>query len=141
VPNDCQRTPKRPRGFCRGKVPLATKQSAQSKSSERIRTVKAASNEFFVTALSDVAKLPDANLKPTQLEDVLRAAVGSGSVDLPSRIGVRLDFPSDLPSVLVDENQIVIAFKNLIRDARDSMASSVSVRLEARCILGQADST
>jgi two-component system sensor kinase FixL len=82
-----------------------------------------------VTALSDVAKLPDANLKGTQLEGVLRAAVSS--VGLPSRIAVNFDFPDELPEVLVDENQIVIAFKNLIRNARDAMADEGTLSIEA----------
>ena len=82
-----------------------------------------------VTALSDVAKLPDATLQATQLEKTLRGAVSV--VGLPSRISVEFDFPEDLPDVLVDESQIVIAFKNLIRNARDAMAGEGKLAIGA----------
>jgi two-component system sensor kinase FixL len=82
-----------------------------------------------VTALSDVAKLPDANLKATRLGETLRTAVGS--VGLPSRISVEFEFGKSLPDVLVDESQIMIAFKNLIRNARDAMPGKGTLSLQA----------
>lgn len=72
-----------------------------------------------VAALSDVAMLPDANLKSTELERVLRAAVGV--TDLPPEIDIVFDLPDDLPEVMVDESLIAIVLKNLILNARDAM--------------------
>lgn len=72
-----------------------------------------------VTALSDVAKLPDAELRPTDVGAVLRTTLAS--IGLPDRIQVDISLDENLPPVLADENQIVIAFANLIRNARDAM--------------------
>ncbi len=82
-----------------------------------------------VTALSDVAKLPETYVKPTNLALVLRSAVGS--VGLPDNISVELQFPADLPDVMADENQIVIAFKNLIRNARDAMPNGGQLKIDS----------
>lgn len=72
-----------------------------------------------VTALSDVARLPEANLTPVDLVPLIKNAVSSTKV--PDNVQVVFQFPEDLPTVMVDENQIVIAIKNLIRNARDAM--------------------
>lgn len=72
-----------------------------------------------VTALSDVARLPEANLTPVDMEEIVQTAVSS--FGLLSNIQIALDLPKDLPKVLVDEQQIVIAIKNLIRNAREAM--------------------
>jgi two-component system sensor kinase FixL len=72
-----------------------------------------------VTALSDVAKLPEANLQSIDLAALLTQMVRG--MQLSDPIETSCQFPSDVPLVLADENQIVIAFKNLIRNARDAM--------------------
>lgn len=72
-----------------------------------------------VTALSDVAKLPEPNLRPLSINSQLREVVRTTS--LPSTIEVTWDLPDDLPDVIVDENQIPIVFRNLVRNARDAM--------------------
>ena len=73
-----------------------------------------------VTALSDVAKLPEAILNPVDLRPVLKSVVDA--IDIPSNVKTSIDLPDDLPKVMVDENQIAIAFKNLVRNARDAMS-------------------
>ena len=83
-----------------------------------------------VTALSDVARLPEANLKPVDIASVLRAAVHS--IQLPAGIVVEYDFAADLPPVMVDDSQIVIAIKNLIRNARDAMPEGGTLTIRAR---------
>lgn len=80
-----------------------------------------------VTALSDVAKLPEANLRSTNLPEFLKSAVSS--IGLASNVEVKFDFDEVIPEVLVDENQIVIAFKNLIRNARDAMRDGGTITL------------
>jgi two-component system sensor kinase FixL len=82
-----------------------------------------------ITALSDVAKLPEAFLRPVEMEPLLRSVIGS--VNLPSEIEVVYDLPEPLPVVLADENQIAIAFRNLIRNARDAMPDGGTVTLSA----------
>ena len=82
-----------------------------------------------VTALSDVAKIPDANLIPLNIYSVITAAVKS--ISIPSEIDVEIELPSDLPKVLVDESQIIIAWKNLIRNARDAIQGSGRITVTA----------
>ena len=82
-----------------------------------------------MTALSDVAKLPDARLVPTAMGRVLYAVVKS--ISLPGNVAVVFELSDDLPDVLVDESQIAIAFKNLVRNARDAMPDGGTVTLGA----------
>lgn len=72
-----------------------------------------------IAALTDVAKLPEALLRPLDMQPVLRSVIGS--VNLPPNIIVEFDLPDSLPIVLADEHQIAIAFRNLVRNARDAM--------------------
>ncbi len=82
-----------------------------------------------ITALSDVAKLPEANLRPLAMESIIRDVVGS--TELPPDIETVFDFPPGLPMVLADEAQIVIAFRNLIRNARDAMPDGGTITVGA----------
>lgn len=82
-----------------------------------------------ITALSDVAKLPEAFLRPVEMEPLLRNVVGS--VNLPPEIKVVFDLPQPLPTVLADENQIAIAFRNLVRNGRDAMPDGGTLTLSA----------
>lgn len=72
-----------------------------------------------VTALSDVAKLPEAELQPAEVDRMLKSVVST--MDFPNNVGVKVSVPNALPMVLADENQIVIAIKNLLRNAREAM--------------------
>ena len=82
-----------------------------------------------VTALSDVAKLPEAILIPIRIESMIRNIVSS--TELPSNITCRFDFPESLPDVMADESQISIAFRNLVRNARDAMSDGGTLTLRA----------
>ena len=115
--------------------------NAQEPSSEKIqehleridRQVSLIDN--VVTALSDVAKLPESHLQPLDAAVILRSV--ARAVEMPENIQVQLSFPPDLPLVLADENQIVIAFKNLVRNARDAMLNGGLLEIAATV---QADS-
>lgn len=85
--------------------------------------------DSVVTALADVAKLPDADLKPLILEPLIRNVVAS--TNLPEGIRVEFELPEELPQVLADEHQIAIAFRNLIRNARDAMPDGGSMTIGA----------
>ncbi len=85
--------------------------------------------DHVVTTLSDVAKLPEVTLVPTAMKPLLQSVVGS--VNLPGDIVVEVDMPDPLPSVLVDEHQISIAFRNLIRNARDAMPEGGTITISA----------
>ena len=72
-----------------------------------------------VTALSDVAKLPEPDRRPLAIDRFLRDSCKT--VGLPADIEIHWDLQDDLPKVLADERQIPIVFKNLVRNARDAM--------------------
>lgn len=72
-----------------------------------------------VTALSDVARLPPPDLRAQSIGRHLREMVNSTS--LPSTIEIAWELPADLPHVKFDENQLSIAFRNLLRNAREAM--------------------
>ena len=72
-----------------------------------------------ITALSDVAKMPDPRLLPADIEGILRPVVNS--IKLPDNTSIEFEFQGELPKVLVDPTQIEIVFRNLIRNARDAM--------------------
>ena len=80
-----------------------------------------------VTALTDVAKLPDpqktAVCCAAMLASVLR------DVKVPSNISVSLDLPEDLPSAMVDELQIPIVFRNILRNACDAMPEGGNITI------------
>ena len=85
--------------------------------------------DSVVTALSDVAKLPAARLTPVNLKPIVQTAVDS--INFPSSISVSYDWPNGMPKVLVDENQIMIAIKNLVRNARDAMPEGGELSIRA----------
>ena len=72
-----------------------------------------------ITALADVAIMPEANLCPVAIEPLLRTVISS--LRLPENLDVVFLFEEGMPEVMVDERQIAIAFRNLIRNARDAM--------------------
>ena len=82
-----------------------------------------------VTALSDVARMPEANLSPTDMEHVLQHIIAT--TNLPDNIRTAIEFSEPIPEVLVDENQIAIAFRNLIRNARDAMPEGGTISIRA----------
>jgi two-component system sensor kinase FixL len=73
-----------------------------------------------ITALADVAIMPEANLSPVAMEPLLRGVVSA--LRLPDNLDVVFLLDEAMPDVMVDERQIAIAFRNLIRNARDAMS-------------------
>lgn len=72
-----------------------------------------------ISALSDFAKLPMPEQRPTDVAGCLDAVLQAES--LPDNIAVTVSCPATLPRVLVDEKQVRIALGNLVRNARDAM--------------------
>lgn len=100
---------------------LNAKNATEEKTREHLERIdrQVSMIDNVVTALSDVAKLPEAKLNALDLRPVIKKV--TSSVDMPPNVNVEIDLPDDLPQVMVDENQIAIAFKNLVRNARDAM--------------------
>lgn len=72
-----------------------------------------------VTALFDVARMPEPKRTPVDLHAILKAVVRG--VSLPDSIEASINSPADNVMALADENQLPIVFKNLVRNARDAM--------------------
>lgn len=83
-----------------------------------------------VTALSDLARLPEPNATSVSVSEMVEVILRDKQ--LPGNIEVRRDFPTDLPPARVDEKQLPIALKNLIRNARDAMPDGGVLKLAAR---------
>lgn len=113
---------------------LHAKQASDEKVTEHLNRIdrQVTVIDNVITALSDVARLPDADLSAVDVEKLLRQV--SKSTTLPANIRKVFKFASKLPPVLVDENQIPIAFRNLIRNARDAMPDGGELILGAEVI-------
>jgi two-component system sensor kinase FixL len=88
-----------------------------------------------VTALSDVAKLPQPNLIPLSVRACVQQAATVTS--FPDNIRVAFDIADDIPNALADENQILIAFRNLFRNAREAMPDGGEISIVSRADGGQ----
>ena len=95
---------------------------------ERIdRQVSLANN--VVTALSNFAKLPEPLCQPTEVVQLLAGVLATTT--LPDNVDVAIDVPDGIPDVLVDENQLPIVFRNLLRNARDAMPNGGHLAITA----------
>jgi two-component system sensor kinase FixL len=63
------------------------------------------------------------------MDRVLRDVVASAN--LPKSIQTEFKLPAGMPNVMCDEQQIVIAFHNLIRNARDAMPDGGAMSISA----------
>lgn len=82
-----------------------------------------------VTALSDVARLPEPQLKSNSILTCLQQVLNG--VSLPHNIDVDLKVAEGIPNVLMDEHQIPIVFRNLVRNARDAMPEGGQLTIRA----------
>ncbi len=72
-----------------------------------------------ITALTDLAKLPDPRIAEIDLIELVQQTIDS--VDLPPDIHVVIEKAPGLPPVRGDVNQIAMVIRNLVRNARDAM--------------------
>ncbi len=82
-----------------------------------------------ITALSDVARLPEPQLQSVEVADVIREALA----DISSAGNVRVEnaLTADLPPVHADANQVPIVFRNLFRNAVDAMPEGGVIAIDA----------
>ena len=83
-----------------------------------------------ITALSDVARLPEPEVSAVPADSILAKVIRE--VSMPEGISLQLDVPADLAHVMADENQIPIVFRNLLRNARDAMPEGGTITVAAR---------
>ncbi|MDR3638507.1 MAG: protoglobin domain-containing protein [Isosphaeraceae bacterium] len=96
---------------------------------ERIER-KAEQAEEVITTLTNFARMPVPELRPTAVGPCVHAALANSPV--PEGVGVEIDCPADLPPVLVDPCQVRIVLGNLIRNACDAMPSGGRLTLRGR---------
>ncbi len=85
--------------------------------------------ESVITALSDFARMPD----PVPISSNIRKSVDEAirSAPLPPFTKLSVEIGDDLPDVIVDQEQMPIVFRNLIRNARDAMPLGGTIRITA----------
>ena len=87
-------------------------------------------SDSVISALSEFTKLPMANSEPFSILDYVKRSVPSDS--WPENVRLVGDLPVNFPNAFVDDEQLAIAFGNLIRNACESMPSGGRLALSAR---------
>jgi len=102
---------------------LNARNASPEKTAEHLRRIEGQVGvaNGIITALSNFARLPVPALGPISIEQCVREALELNPVG--DAIQVNLEFPANLPDALGDFDQLRIVFANLIRNARDAMAS------------------
>ncbi|EMI43531.1 two-component system sensor histidine kinase NtrB [Rhodopirellula sp. SWK7] len=85
-----------------------------------------------ISALTDVVRMPAPQCMPCPLKEMIDAAIEASSLGDSIQIDNRV--ADTLPPVFADQNQVPIAFQNLIRNARDAMPSGGRLTLDAEII-------
>jgi two-component system sensor kinase FixL len=82
-----------------------------------------------ITALTDIARMPDPVPQRIRLEDLLPRI--SHEQPSPDRWPLRLELAHDLRHILADEHQLTIVFRNLLANARDAMPDGGEITIRA----------
>lgn len=85
-----------------------------------------------ITALSNFAKMPLPTLSPFSIASCVQDVLETER--LPSNVQVELDIVPTLSPALGDAAQVRIVFGNLIRNARDAMASGGRLTISGRAV-------
>ncbi len=82
--------------------------------------------DSVITALSDIARLPEPHVETSDINELIRQVLGT--VSIPDDITIKNEIAPNLPTVTIDANQIAIVFRNLLRNARDAMPNGGLIR-------------
>lgn len=85
-------------------------------------------SDRVITALSDFARLPAPDLRPSSVADLVKLALDP--LTIPSNVLVSIE-TSAVPSVSVDVTQMAIVISNLIRNACDAMPDGGQLSITA----------
>jgi signal transduction histidine kinase len=83
-----------------------------------------------ITALTNFGRMPVPDLRPFVVLPCVQNVLEFNP--LPATIEAVLDFPSDLPQVVADKDQISIVLSNLIRNAREAMPGGGKLSISGR---------
>ncbi len=86
--------------------------------------------DSVITALSDIARLPEPRVESSDINVLIRQVLGT--VSIPDNITIKNELAPTLPTVTIDPNQIAIVFRNLLRNARDAMPDGGLIRLASQ---------
>jgi signal transduction histidine kinase len=102
---------------------LNARHPSQEKRDEHLKRIErhVSLADGVITALTNFAKLPVPNLQPVHVGQCVAEAVEI--TPMSENIRVVLECPPTLPMVSADLDQLRIVFANLIRNARDAMAT------------------
>ncbi|MEO1526772.1 MAG: PAS domain S-box protein [Planctomycetota bacterium] len=109
--------------------------NAKSPSQEKVREHLARIDrqvnmiDSVVTALSDVARLPDPEPTACGIEDLLHHL--AATIQFDSAIELRQQLPPNVPDAKCDAAQIQIVFRNLLRNAKDAMPDGGTIFVTA----------
>lgn len=108
------------------------KSASPEKLAEHLQRIErqVAVSDSVITALSEFAKLPSANLQPMSILDNFRKSVPGDS--WPENVELVWDIPANLPNAMADDKQLTIVFGNLIRNACEAMPNGGRLTLSAR---------
>lgn len=110
---------------------LTAKNPTAEKREEHLRRIEGQVllADRVITTLSNYAKMPVPDLRPTDLRRVTEEALTE--CGLPATIPVVNSWPRDLPPALADADQLRIVLSNLIRNAREAMHGGGRLSLTA----------
>lgn len=84
----------------------------------------------IITTLTDFAKLPEPNLEPFELDEILEDTVSENTCR--PGINVELNLAPDAKALKGEPKQLKIAFGNLIRNACEAMTSGGTLEISSR---------
>ncbi|MCS7466741.1 PAS domain S-box protein [Stieleria sp. ICT_E10.1] len=80
-----------------------------------------------ITALSDIARMPEPAVIACDVKEMLRKIVSS--VSMPANIQIETTLPDSGFQAAIDPNQVSIVFRNLLRNARDAMPDGGTISI------------
>jgi two-component system, NtrC family, sensor kinase len=111
---------------------LNARNPTPEKTVEHLRRIErqVEASDGVITALSNFARMPLPSLHPVSVARLVQDVL---ELNVPGEaIGVEVDVPESLPSLLADGDQLRIVFGNLVRNARDAMTEGGRLTIRGR---------